>query len=51
MSNDSEVWPPKLSRRVLVVEDDLASREFLRISLERKGYLVVPAESVERAQE
>ena len=34
----------------MVVEDDLASREFLRISLQKKGYLVVSVDGVEAAQ-
>jgi len=50
MSNPSALLPQKGSGRVLVVEDDLASREFLRISLQKRGYLVVPVDGVGAAQ-
>ncbi len=37
-------------RRVLVVEDDLTSRELIRIALEKTGYAVVPVDGVCAAQ-
>ena len=38
-------------QRVLVVEDDLTSREFLRVALEQRGWAVVAADGVPAAQQ
>ncbi len=38
-----------MTERILVVDDDLSMRQFLRILLEREGYRVATAESAERA--
>ena len=37
--------------QVLVVEDDVTSREFLRVALKRSGYVVVVADGVRAAQQ
>ena len=50
MLNSIEAVSPPRQRRVLVVEDDQVSRTFLRLSLQKNGYLVIPAESVADAQ-
>ena len=51
MSNLIESAPPARRRRVLVVEDDAVNRTYLRLNLEKWGYQVQLAESVETAQQ
>jgi sigma-B regulation protein RsbU (phosphoserine phosphatase) len=50
MSNLLEAAPPTRRRRVLVVEDDAVNRTYLRLNLEKWGYQVLLAQSVEAAQ-
>jgi len=50
MLNLLEPVSPARPRRVLIVEDDLVCRAFLRMSLQKQGYDVSPAESADTAQ-
>lgn len=47
----AESGPPTGLRRVLVVEDDAVNRAFIRITLERCGYQVLPVQNVRIAQQ
>ncbi len=50
MLNPIEAGLPTRPRRVLVVEDDPVSRTFLRLTLQKRGYHVIPVETVAAAQ-